>query len=102
MKKFNRLQKNVEKLQIVLDILPTSKEQAKNKNINQKNKNAIVITNELGKVQQVLQSINDNYNKMVYNLKNNINCYTFHWATGIILIHDNMPIPIKQNTYVLY
>lgn len=60
LKKINRLQKNIEKLQIILDILSNSKEQVQNKNFNKHNKNAIAITNELGKVHQVLENINNN------------------------------------------
>ncbi len=61
LKKISRLQKNIEKLQIILDILSNSKEQVKNKNFNQY-KNTIDITNELGKVHKVLEDINTNKN----------------------------------------
>ncbi|MBA3285152.1 MAG: hypothetical protein H0U27_08855 [Nitrosopumilus sp.] len=44
LKKINRLQKSIENLQIILDILSNSKEQVQDKNFNQHNKNAIAIT----------------------------------------------------------
>ena len=66
LKKINRLTKNLEKLQIVLKILPRNKEQVENKNFNQYIKNANVVVKDLEKVQQLLNDIDNTSNALKF------------------------------------
>jgi hypothetical protein len=68
LRKISRLQKNFEKLQLILNISSNSKDQIENKISNQYNKNGLVIVKDLEKVQQVLQDI-DNTNNAIKLLK---------------------------------
>ncbi len=55
----NKLENNVEKLQIILSISPNNRDQSENKSINQQVKNSEGIIKNLDKVQQLLQDINN-------------------------------------------
>ncbi len=64
MRKTNRLQKMLEKLQLTLDILSNSKEQSDNKIPNQQINKGITVVKDLEKVQQILQDINNTNNAL--------------------------------------
>ena len=95
LRKIKLLTKNLEKLQLILDMLLNNKEQIENKSNNQYIKNAGVVVKDLEKVQQLLYDIDNSNNALKLLKQGNPENYSVDFINKI-----NKDLQNKQKQFI--